>query len=78
MYHTLLIRRFRLDLVIDIFLCKDLKSAKVLETATRSEKHETIVEAERLRTIHIMERTCLCMSARVHFYIYSDLESGCA
>ena len=41
----------RPDLVIDIFLtvglsCKGLKSATVLETATRSKKHETIVEGD--------------------------------
>ena len=43
----------RPDLVIDIFLsvglsCKGLKSAKVLETAARSKRHETIVEGQKL------------------------------
>ena len=34
------------------------KSRKVLETATRSKKRETIVEGQRLRTAHIMESKC--------------------
>ena len=35
-----------------------LKSEKVLHTATRSKKHETIVEGQQLPTAHIMERAC--------------------
>ena len=38
--------------------CKGLKSAKVRATPTKSKKRETIVEGQRLRTVHIMERTC--------------------
>ena len=43
MYHTLHMRCCRPDLVTDIFLsvaltCEGLKSAEVLETATRSKK----------------------------------------
>ena len=63
----------RPELVIDIFLnvglsCKGLKSAKVLETASRSKKHETIVEGQRLRTVHTMERTCTCIRARIYMF----------
>ena len=72
MYHTMHMRCCRPNLVVVIFFsvglrCKGLKSAKLLETATRSKKHKTTVEGERLRTVHIMERTCICM--RAHVYI---------
>ena len=75
MNHTLHMRCCRLDLVIDIVLsvglsCKGLKSAKVLETARKSKKHETIVEGQRLGTVHIMERTCICIRTRVYIHIF--------
>ena len=35
-----------------------MKSREVLETATRSQKHETTVEGQRLRNADIMERKC--------------------
>ena len=66
----------RPDLVIDIFFrvdvsCKGLKSAKVLQTATRSKKkRDIIVEGQRLRTVHNMERTCfVCAHMFVSVYI---------
>ena len=75
MYHTFHMRCCRPDLVIDMFLtvgltCKDLKSAKVHETAATSKKHETIVEGPRLRIVHIMERPCICMRAHVYLHWY--------
>ena len=78
MYHTLHMRCCRPDLVIDIFLfvaltCKGLNSAKVLETVTRSKNHETIVEGQRLRTVHIRERTCICMRAHVYLNINRNI-----
>ena len=69
-FHTLHMRCCRPVLVLDISLsvgrsCKGLKSAKVLETATRSKNNESIVEGHRLRTVHIMGRTC---SRLCHFF----------
>ena len=39
-----------------VLSCASLRSVTVLETATRSKKHETIVEGQRLRTADIMAR----------------------
>ena len=47
-----------------------LKSRKVLETATRSKKHETIVEGQSLRKADIMESKCSSLRFHVHQYVY--------
>ena len=76
MYHTLHMRCCRPDLVIDIFFfvglsCEGLKSPKVFETGTRNKKNETIVEGQRLRTVHIMERTCTRMRAQIYLCMWT-------
>ena len=49
---------FRFQAQLDFSKRCSMKSEKVLETAARSKKHETVVEGQRLRTTDIMERTC--------------------
>ena len=64
---------------------------KCMTQLREAKKHETIVEGQRLRTVHIMERTRAWMRGHVLFiflyiyiyiyiykFIYRDLESGCA
>ena len=48
----------RLQGLLDLYKRCSLKSQKVLETATRSTKHETIEEGQRLRKADIMDSKC--------------------